>query len=119
MMVGAHANLAEALSARGDLDEAIAAYRETVRINPGFAAAYCNLGSALRRQGNFEEAIVHIARYRHQTKLLRSSCQPRRGAVEIWPVVGKPRGHGTGVRLTPRNIKYRYHLAHLSEVRPR
>jgi tetratricopeptide (TPR) repeat protein len=51
---------ANGLRERGRFDEAAAAYREAIRIDPGFAEAYNNLGSVLGRQGRAEEAVVEI-----------------------------------------------------------
>ncbi len=42
---------------RGDLDGAIQAYREAIRLNPGFAEASNNLAVLLSSQGRLEEAI--------------------------------------------------------------
>jgi predicted O-linked N-acetylglucosamine transferase (SPINDLY family) len=40
------------------LDEAIAAYRQAIALNPRFAEACCNLGSTLGDKGHFDEAIA-------------------------------------------------------------
>jgi predicted O-linked N-acetylglucosamine transferase (SPINDLY family) len=42
----------------GKMDEAVAAYRQAVALDPRNAGAYCNLGAALRDNGHFDEAIV-------------------------------------------------------------
>jgi Flp pilus assembly protein TadD len=52
----AHNNLATALSSRGAIPEAIAHYREAIRIRSDFGEAHSNLANALVRQGNVEEA---------------------------------------------------------------
>jgi tetratricopeptide (TPR) repeat protein len=46
----------------GRLDEAAAAYREAIRIDPGFAEARNNLGSVLGRQGRAAEAVEEISK---------------------------------------------------------
>ena len=58
----AHAqyNLGAALARRGDVDQAIAHYREAVRIDPGLAASWSSLGGALLEQGKAREAIAPI-----------------------------------------------------------
>ncbi len=56
----AHNNLASALDAAGRLDEAAGHYRESLRINPGFAKAYYGLGAVRARQGKLEEAKVRF-----------------------------------------------------------
>ena len=44
--------LGNALKDQGKLDEAVAEYREALRIDPSFALARYNLGEALRQQGD-------------------------------------------------------------------
>ena len=53
-------NLAGTLLERGQLNEAIANYREALEIKPDVAQVQSNLGNALLREGNVEEAIVHL-----------------------------------------------------------
>jgi tetratricopeptide (TPR) repeat protein len=49
----AHTNLGNALVEQGQLDEAIASYREAIRLAPDIAALpHSNLGLALRKQGS-------------------------------------------------------------------
>jgi len=50
-------DLGKAFDAGGKPDEAVAAYREAIRIKPDFAEAYCNLAVSLGRQGKLDEAI--------------------------------------------------------------
>ena len=45
------------LRLQGKVDEAIAAYRQTIAIMPSYAEAYSNLGVALKDQGKLEDAI--------------------------------------------------------------
>ena len=49
----AHYNLGIALDEKGLIDEAIAEYREALRINPGYAEAHYNLGVALYRERSY------------------------------------------------------------------
>jgi protein O-GlcNAc transferase len=51
-------HLGLALQGKGNLDEAIAAYRQAICLKPDYADAYSNLGIALRDQGKLGEAIV-------------------------------------------------------------
>ena len=52
-------NLGVALSRAGKLDEAIARYRQAIRLKPSYASAYCNLGVALaKKPGKLDEAIA-------------------------------------------------------------
>src|SRR2546422_3261523 len=48
-------NMGAALQALGRMEEAIAAYREAVRLQPGYATAWNNLGSAVQLQGDLSE----------------------------------------------------------------
>jgi protein O-mannosyl-transferase len=51
-------NFAVTLQHRGKLDEAIAQYREVLKIKPGYVDAYNNLGVTLQRSGRLDEAIA-------------------------------------------------------------
>jgi tetratricopeptide (TPR) repeat protein len=55
---GAHSNLGFALYKKGRLDEAIAEWREAIRLGPDYAMAHNNLGVALMDMGKVDEAIV-------------------------------------------------------------
>jgi tetratricopeptide (TPR) repeat protein len=52
-------NLALALHRQGGLNEAIAHYRQALRIRPEYVAAHLNLGVALEAQGRLDEAVQH------------------------------------------------------------
>ena len=54
----AHSNLGNALQDKGQLDEAIAAYRQAIALKPNYPEAYSNLGNALRDKGQLDEAIA-------------------------------------------------------------
>jgi Flp pilus assembly protein TadD len=60
-----HHNLGSTLATQGKLDEAIAHYREAIRIRPDFRPdfpeAHNYLGIALARQGKLDEAIAHYS----------------------------------------------------------
>jgi Flp pilus assembly protein TadD len=56
----AHNNLGGALHEKGQLDQAIAEYREAIRLKKDFAIAHSNLGSALREKGRLDEAIAEF-----------------------------------------------------------
>ena len=55
----AHQARGAELSLAGDVEGAIAEYREALRIDPDFYQAHQSLGHALRSKGQLEEAIVH------------------------------------------------------------
>jgi tetratricopeptide (TPR) repeat protein len=65
---GAHYNLAIALNARGQRDEAIAEYREAIRIKKDYAQAHQGLGIALRHKGLVDEAIAEYREAIHIKK---------------------------------------------------
>ena len=58
----AHYNLGLARFRDGRLDEAIADYREALKIKPDYVEAQVNLGVALCERGQAAEAIVHYRR---------------------------------------------------------
>lgn len=53
-------NLGTALSSRGRIEESIAYFQESIRIDPKHSEAYNNLGVAFRRQGRIDEAEAQI-----------------------------------------------------------
>ena len=53
-------NLAGTLEAKGQFDEAIAHYREAVKIKDDVAQVQSNLGYALLREGDVDEGIIHL-----------------------------------------------------------
>ena len=55
-------NLGIALNNQGKLDEAVAAYRQAIRIKPDLAEAHSNLGNALLGQGKLKEALASCDR---------------------------------------------------------
>ena len=59
LIQGCHSPLqAGHLMTKGKVDEAIAEYRETIRLKEDYPEAHCNLGLALFAQGKLEEAIA-------------------------------------------------------------
>ncbi len=55
----AHNNLGVAVAEQGKIEEAIAHYREAIRIKPNYLDAHYNLGVNLTKQGRYEEAMDH------------------------------------------------------------
>ena len=53
-------NLGGTFEAKGQFNEAIAHYREAVKIKPDVAQVQSNLGYALLQEGEVDEAIVHL-----------------------------------------------------------
>ena len=54
----AYSGLVLALKDQGKLDEAVAAYREAIRLKPDNALAHFNLGGVLRAQGDFAGSLA-------------------------------------------------------------
>ncbi|NES87982.1 tetratricopeptide repeat protein [Okeania sp. SIO2B9] len=57
-MVQTNFKTANQLLREGKLDDAVAAYREAIALNPDFSHAHHNLGEALVKVGQIEEAIA-------------------------------------------------------------
>jgi len=55
----AYNNLGVVQFQKGDLDDAIEKYEQSLRLNPDYPEAHYNLGSALLQKGQIEEAIEH------------------------------------------------------------
>jgi len=53
----AYVNLGTVYSRKGDLDKAVASYREALRLRPTEPGAHYDLGNALAKQGKLDEAI--------------------------------------------------------------
>ena len=76
----------------GNLDEAIAAYRHAIELNPEISWSYHHLGEALTQQGKLEEAIAAYRRaielnpdfswsYHHLGDALAQQLQPEEAAA--------------------------------------
>ncbi|NET92616.1 tetratricopeptide repeat protein [Okeania sp. SIO1H2] len=57
-MVQTNFKTANQLLREGKLDDAVAAYREAIALNPGFSHTHHNLGEALVKVGRIDEAIA-------------------------------------------------------------
>ena len=56
-----HTRLGVALKAQGKREEAIAEFREAIRLKPDYAEAHYNLGLALAAQGKPEAAAAYLS----------------------------------------------------------
>ena len=54
----AYNNLGIALDEKGQVDDAIAAYRQAIRLRPAYGKALSNLGNALQAKQQLDEAII-------------------------------------------------------------
>jgi Flp pilus assembly protein TadD len=57
----AHRHLGDVLASQGKLDEAIAHYREVVRLRPRYVAGILSLANALTRAGRIDEAVTQYS----------------------------------------------------------
>jgi tetratricopeptide (TPR) repeat protein len=70
---GAHVHLGVALADKGDLDRAVAAWREAVQLQPDLAGVHHNLGLALAEMGKLDQAVAaYREAIRHRPKLMRA-----------------------------------------------
>src|SRR5207245_2659714 len=65
-------NLGNALKDKGQVDEAIACFRQAIALDPKYVLAHNNLGYALKAQGQLDEAI---ASYRQAIELAPASAE--------------------------------------------
>ena len=111
----AHNNLGNALRDKGDLDGAIAEYREAIRLDPRFANAHCNLGNALSDKGDLDGAI---AEYR---EAIRLDPKHVRAHNNLGTAFSGKEGPGRGHRRVPRGDPARPEVGprpHQPGVRP-
>jgi len=85
------------LRQQGKLPEAVAAYREALRLQPNYSEAHCNLGGTLSAQGKLPEAVAAFREaIRLQPDLPRRTttwamlCALRGHYPRRWPPSGRP-----------------------------
>jgi tetratricopeptide (TPR) repeat protein len=83
-----YAALAELLAEQGDLEGAIARYRQALAIDPRRIGAHAQLGLALARSGRHAEAIPHLSR---ALAVKRDSAWLQAGIAMSFAGVGRPR----------------------------
>ena len=103
-----HTNLGMALHETGRVDEAMAEFREAIRIDPDFAIGHYNLGVALKEQGKLDEAIVEYRAairidpddaYAHENLDIALEEQARRNeAIDEDPLRDEDAVPGFGIR---------------------
>lgn len=90
-------NAAESLMALGRLDEAVARYREAIRLQPGYVLAWWGLAVALDRDEQLGRALAAVARATRYDTTMRELT-------------------GSGVFFIPAgDIHYYYGLGHLAK----
>ncbi|MBD2054699.1 CHAT domain-containing protein [Oculatella sp. FACHB-28] len=75
------------LAARGRLNEAIAAYRRAIQIDPNLAVAHNNLGIVLARRGRLQEAVDA---YREAIRLDPNLANAYNNLAEVLRDLGQP-----------------------------
>jgi serine/threonine-protein kinase len=77
-----HLNLGTLLHIQGKVDEAMAEFREALRLEQDFAGAHNNLGIALRDKGQLDEAIVE---FREALRLKQDYAEAHNGlGTTLW-----------------------------------
>ena len=81
----AHSNLGM-LIINNSLDEALAHFKEALRLKPDVAEAHTNLGNALQRMGRLREAV---AEYRESVRLKPDVAQAHNNLGNVLPKLGQ------------------------------
>ena len=89
------------LSSQGKPDEAIAEFREAIRLNPDDPAAHMNLGNALYGQGSLAEAIAEL-RAAIRLKLDDARAHNNLAWALVLPPQGPPSDREEGLRHARR-----------------
>ncbi len=104
-------NLGVAVAEEGRIEEAIAHYREAIRIKPNYLDAHYNLGVNLMKQGRYEEAMDH---YREALRIAPHDAEIHNQVGILLVREGKHHealGHFTeALRLKPGFAAARYNL---------
>jgi len=95
----------------GELEEAVARYREALRLKPDSAGAHNHLGNALAQQGELEEAVTH---YREALRLKPDFAEASLNLADLLVREGKP-GEAVetlrqAIRLRPNDPELMNHL---------
>lgn len=108
----AYAHLAGALQAEGKIDEAFAAARQALSINPGFAEGHQVLAGLYVRQNQIEAAL---ASYQEAARLDPSYPEPHHGLASLYLKLGRfpeaEQESRTALRLMPVHFPSLYTLA--------
>lgn len=105
----AHEGLAEALTALGRPDHALASRREAVRLDPANARAQFNLALLLAETGRTEEALIHYREsLRHEPNEARTHNNLAIALVRLGRVPEALEHYRAAQRLNPHEPEYLY-----------
>jgi tetratricopeptide (TPR) repeat protein len=104
-------NLAAVMETRGELAEAAAQLRETVRIRPRFALAHSALGQLLAKQGQAEQALPEL---KTAVSLKRDLADAQVRLGSVLGTLGRndeaSAAFAEGIRLQPENADAHYNF---------
>jgi eukaryotic-like serine/threonine-protein kinase len=107
----AHNLLGIALSDRGDVDGAIAEYKEAIRLQPGYGPAHHNLGSALSKNGDRAGAV---AAYKEAVRYDPTYAPAHYGLAlareNQWELVEAETEYREAIRIDPAYVPARVNL---------
>ena len=108
-----YSNLAQVFEPQGDLDQAVACYRQALKINQIDAQVHNRLGGILKMQGNLDEAISHYQRAAeldpdHRAGIYNSLGVALRQKGELNQAIAYYR---KALKLTSKDARIYYNLA--------
>lgn len=107
-----HNNLGSAYRARGELDAAIAEYREAIRLKPSDEMFHCNLAIALAGKGEHEEALCE---YRAALRLKPSDYHSHFSMANLLSKMGRVEEaiaeHQRAIEADPARPEAHFNLA--------
>jgi protein O-mannosyl-transferase len=107
----AHHNLGIALFRKGQIDEAISQYRDTLRLEPDYAEAHYDLGAALAAKGRTGEAISQFREaIRLKPDYAEAHCNLGTALGKEGQMTEAINQYREAVRLKPDNAEFHYDL---------
>jgi len=112
--VAARGNLGIALHDKKDLDGAIAAYREVLRIDPRSAFAHNNLGNSLRDKGDLDGAIAEYREaIRLDSKFANALCNLGNVLRDKGDLDGAIAEYREAIRFDPKHVRAHNNLGNV------
>ena len=112
-----HNNLGVALKSQGRLAEAVAHFKETIRLDPGFAEAYNNLGTTYMALGRQQEGI---ANFKMALKIFPNSPQVHvnlgNALVNRWQLEEALFHYKEALRLNPNDREAQMNLSSVQRM---